>query len=164
MRTSLRIASMASATVLLAGLAACSVQPVSAPAPVAAYPASSYPAGSRAPVYVEYGRVTGVEVIRTQEPGQTSGVGAVVGGIAGGVVGNQIGGGSGRDIARIAGVVGGALAGNAIEKNSKTQVRETYRVSVQTDNGAYRSYDLASASDLRAGDRVRIQDGQLFRY
>lgn len=116
------------------------------------------------PGYVEYGRVTNVEVIRTQEPGQTSGAGAIIGGIAGGVIGNQVGGGSGRDVARIAGIAGGALAGNAIEKNTKTQIRESYRVSVRTDNGAMRAYDLATSADLRTGDRVRIENGQVYRY
>ena len=64
----------------------------------------------------------------------------------------------------IAGGVGGAVAGNAIQRNSNTQGGyDTYRVSVQTENGAFRSYDLASANDFRPGDRVRIQNGQLYR-
>lgn len=168
------LVSVASAVVLLAGLAACGSQPMNSSAPVSTYPSSSYPsspypssqypAGSVTPGYVEYGRVTNVEVIRTQEPGQSSGAGAIIGGIAGGVVGNQIGSGSGRDVARIAGIAGGAIAGNAIEQNSKTQIRESFRVSVRTDNGAMRSYDLASSADLRAGDRVRIENGQVYRY
>lgn len=169
MRKLPRAASAASALVLLATLAACVAPPVGPPVAAypssypSGYPSSSYPSGNVAPTYVEYGRVTGVEVIRTQEPGRTTGGGAVIGGIAGGVIGNQVGGGTGRDVARIAGVVGGALVGNAIEKNSTTQVREMLRVSVQTDSGAYRSYDLASGTDLRAGDRVRIENGQVFR-
>ena len=172
------VVSALSATVLILGLAACGSQPMSTSAPVSSpvtsypssgyptspYPSSQYPTGSATPVNVEYGRVTNVEVIRTQEPGQASGAGAIIGGIAGGVVGNQIGGGSGRDVARIAGIAGGAIAGNAIEKNSKTQIREVYRVSVRSDNGAMRSYDLASSADLRTGDRVRIENGQVSRY
>jgi outer membrane lipoprotein SlyB len=175
MRSSLRITSVVSSIVLLAGLAACGAQPLGGTAPMgsyptstypaATYPASSYPAGNVNPAYVEYGRVTNIEVIRTQGTVQGTGAGAIIGGIAGGVIGNQVGGGTGRDVARIAGVVGGALAGNAIEKNTRTpQVNETYRISVQTDNGARRSYDLASSGDLRPGDRVRIENGQLFRY
>jgi len=132
--------------------------------PAATYPASSYPAGNVNPAYVEYGRVTNIEVIRTQGEAQGTGAGAIIGGLAGGVIGNQVGGGSGRDVARIAGIVGGALAGNAIEKNTRTQVNETFRISVQTDNGAHRSFDLASTGDLRPGDRVRIENGQLLRY
>lgn len=183
MRSSLRSTAIVSSIVVLAGLAACA-QPMGSMAPMGSYPAStypaatypaatypaatypssSYPAGNVNPAYVEYGRVTNIEVIRTQGEGQGTGAGAVIGGIAGGVIGNQVGGGTGRDVARIAGIVGGALAGNAIEKNTRTQVIETYRISVQTDNGARRSFDLGSTGDLRPGDRVRIENGQLFRY
>ena len=163
MRNSLRLTSMASALVLVAGLAACAAQPMYSPAPVVTYPGNSYPAGNTAPGYVEYGRVTNVEVIRTQEPGTSNVAGTVIGGIAGAVIGHQIGRGTGRDLATIAGGVGGAVAGNAIQKNANTQVRDSYRVSVQTDNGTIRAYDFSSASDLRAGDRVRIENGQLYR-
>ena len=163
MRNSYRLTKLASAAVVIAGLAACASQPMYSPAPASSYPSASYPTGNTAPGYVEYGRVTGVELIRTQEPARGSGAGAVIGGIAGGVLGNQIGRGSGRDLATIAGVAGGALAGNAIEKNTQTQGRDAYRVSVQTDNGVVRAYDLSSAGDMRVGDRVRIENGQLFR-
>lgn len=163
MRSSYRLTKLASAAVLIAGLAACASQPMYSPAPASSYPSASYPTGNTAPGYVEYGRVTGVELIRTQEPARGSGAGAVIGGIAGGVLGNQIGRGSGRDLATIAGIAGGAIAGNAIEKNTQTQGRDAYRISVRTDNGVVRSYDLSSAADMRVGDRVRIENGQLFR-
>ena len=164
MRNALHVTTIASAVVLLAGLAACGSQPMNSTAPVSSYPSASYPAGSTAPGYVEYGRVTGIQVMRMQEPGSANGAaGAVIGGIAGAVLGHQIGRGTGRDLATIAGGIGGAVAGNAIQNNSTTQIKDSYRVSVQTDNGAVRSYDLSSAGDLRAGDRVRIENGQLYR-
>ena len=154
-----RFASVVTATALLVGMAAC--------APMNSTPVATYPAG---PVYsgspvgaVEYGRVTNVEVIRTQEPGGSGTAGAIIGGIAGAVIGNQVGRGTGKDLATIAGGVGGAVAGNAIAKNANTQVKDTYRVSVQVDGGAYRTYDMGTAVDLRSGDRVRIQNGQLYR-
>lgn len=158
--SSRRVASAVTAIALLAGMAAC--------APMNSTPmATTYPSG---PVYaggsvgaVEYGRVTNVEVIRTQEPGGSGTAGAIIGGVAGAVIGNQIGRGTGKDLATIAGGIGGAVAGNAIGKNANTQVKDTYRVSVQVDNGAYRTYDMGAAVDLRAGDRVRIENGQIFR-
>lgn len=51
------------------------------------------------------------------EAGQSTGAGAVIGGIVGGVAGNQVGGGSGQQIATAAGVIGGAVLGNNIERN-----------------------------------------------
>jgi len=84
--------------------------------------------------------------------------------VAGAVVGRQIGGGTGRDLATIAGAVGGALAGNEIEKSGNARVLQTYRATVRLDSGSARAYELSSASDLHIGDRVRIQNGQLSRY
>lgn len=164
MRSSIRFGSLASAALLTIGLAACGSQPMNANSS-ASYPAGNvYPSGNAAPMgVVEYGRVTNVEVLRTQEPARPGVAGAVIGGIAGAVIGHQVGQGTGRDLATIAGGVGGAVAGNAIQNNANPQARDVYRVSVQVDNGAYRSYDLGTAVDLRAGDRVRIENGQLFR-
>jgi outer membrane lipoprotein SlyB len=131
--------------------------------PQGGYPAAGYPAQNPQRAYTEYGRVSNVEVLRTPEQGRGSGVGAVLGGVAGAVLGHQIGGGSGRDAATVVGAVGGAVAGNAIEKNRNTTVRESYRVSIQLDNGSSRAYDVPSYGELRVGDRVRIENGQIFR-
>ncbi|MES2955586.1 MAG: glycine zipper 2TM domain-containing protein [Pseudomonadota bacterium] len=161
-----RFFKITSAVVLVAGLAACAA-PMSQQ-PVATYPqqTQTYPTQAPQGNYVEYGRVNNVEVIRTQEQARTGGLGAVLGGVAGAVVGRQIGNGSGRDIATVAGAVGGAVAGNAIEKNrnaANAPVNQTYRVSVQMDNGTSRAYDVPSFGELRIGDRVKIENNQLFR-
>ena len=58
--------------------------------------------------------------VAVQNP--SSGAGALMGAIAGGAVGNQIGGGTGRALATMAGVVGGALMGERVE-NPGTQVQ-----------------------------------------
>jgi outer membrane lipoprotein SlyB len=181
MRNTSRFISSASMVLVLAGLAACapmnsSVSDANYPAtypntasyPNQTYPAGTYPAGTypanQQNRYIEYGRVSNVEVFRTQEQARSSGVGAILGGVAGAVVGHQIGGGTGKDIATVAGAVGGAVAGNAIEKNrNAAAVRETYRVSVQLDNGSGRAYDVPATGDLRIGDRVRIENGLLYR-
>jgi outer membrane lipoprotein SlyB len=181
MRNFSRSLSVTSSVLLLAGLAACVAPPMS-PSPEASpvstypartypaqnyptqnYPAQNYPAQNQQGNYAEYGRVSNVEVIRTQEAGKGSGVGVVLGGLAGAVIGHQIGGGSGRDAATVVGAVGGAVAGNAIEKSRGGSVSERYRVSVQLDNGTIRAYDVPSFGELRIGDRIRIENGQLFR-
>lgn len=131
--------------------------------PTTTYPAATYPSQGQQSAYVEYGRVSNIEVLQTQGKAQGSGVGALIGGVAGAVVGHQIGGGSGRDIATVVGALGGAVAGNAVEKNGPGAVSETFRISVQVDNGSFRSYDLPSPGQLRPGDRVRIENGQLYR-
>ena len=72
-------------------------------------PQAQYPAQNQQGNYVEYGRVNNIEVFQTQQqPAQGSGLGAILGGVAGAVVGHQFGGGSGRDVATVAGALGGA--------------------------------------------------------
>lgn len=156
-----RIASIGLSAVALATLMACA--PMNT-APASNFPTSSTPANTQNN-FVEFGRVSNVEIIRSQEPARGPGIGAVIGGVAGAVVGNQIGSGNGRTAATVIGAVGGAVAGNAIEKSRTANVGagESYRVSVQLDNGSMRTYDTASYGELRIGDRVRIENGQLSR-
>lgn len=173
MKNTSRIASTTAAALLVAALGACAPMSPQNSYPSASYPqgtnatggypAGSYPASNQQSAYVEYGRVSNVEVLQSQGQAQGSGVGAIIGGIAGAVVGSQIGGGSGRSAATVVGGLGGAVAGNAIEKNRNGSVIETFRISVQMDNGSYRSYDLPGPGQLRTGDRVRVENGQLFR-
>lgn len=156
-----RIVSLASSAVVLASLMAC--------APMTSTPVNTFPTSSSTSnqqgAFVEFGRVNNVEIVRTQEPARGSGIGAVIGGVAGAVVGSQIGSGSGRSAATVIGAVGGAVAGNAIEKSrtANAAAGESYRVSVQLDNGVMRAYDMASYGDIRIGDRVRIENGQVYR-
>ena len=168
MRQSIRFFSLTASAVVLAGLAACATPYSPGPVPNSypaqtSYPAGTYPSGQQA--YVEYGRVSNVEVLRSQQQGSTSGVGAVIGGVAGAVLGNQIGGGDGKKLATVVGAVGGAVAGNSIERsrNANTGVGETYRISVQLDNGSSRAYEVPSSGDLRIGDRVKIENNQIAR-
>jgi outer membrane lipoprotein SlyB len=162
MKISFRLLSVTASVLALATLTACV-----APAPV--YQTSRYPyqpAYQAAPsAYVEFGHVANIEVLRSETQGTgTSGGGAVAGGVIGGVVGNQFGRGGGRAAATALGVVGGALLGNSIEANRNgPRAYESYRVSIQTDNGAYRSFDVPNPGDLRIGDRVRIDGGQISR-
>jgi uncharacterized protein YcfJ len=83
--------------------------------------------------------------------------------VIGGVVGNQFGSGSGKALATGAGIVGGAVAGNAVENRNRRD-DEVYRVWIRLDHGGNRSLDFHRVDDLRVGDRVRYDGGQLYRY
>ncbi|MEK6788771.1 MAG: glycine zipper 2TM domain-containing protein [Pseudomonadota bacterium] len=90
---------------------------------------------------------------------QPSGLGAVAGAVVGGVLGNQVGGGSGKKVATVAGVVGGAYAGNVIE--GKTRTTTSYRVRVRFEDGRRDSFSYAQAPSLDVGTRVQIRNGEL---
>lgn len=179
------VASTLAASALVITLGACTSQPLysdsgtpyptyqTAPA-YPSYPAqTSYPVQSTQQGYAtparpvqmaEYGRVAQIELVRTEEKPRASGAGAIIGGVAGAVLGHQIGGGFGRDAATAVGAIGGAVAGNSIERNrSAPSVSDVYRVSIQLDNGSVRAYDIGGGIDLRVGDRVRIENGQIIR-
>lgn len=61
-----------------------------------------------------------------------SGAGALLGAVAGGAAGNAIGNGSGRAVATMLGVMGGAILGNNIEGGGAQQVQNVQQCSTQT--------------------------------
>ncbi len=105
----------------------------------------------------ECGVVESVQEVPVEAKG--SGGGAIAGGIVGGIIGNQIGRGATRDIATLLGAVGGAYAGNHIEKSAKEAKR--YDVTARFEDGSTRSFSGDTPPAWRSGDRVRLQNGTL---
>jgi len=104
-----------------------------------------------APICHDCGVVESVRQVTHK--GQASGVGAVAGGVLGGVVGNQVGRGNGRTAMTVLGAVGGGLAGNEIEKRTKSVT--VHEVTVRMDDGTVRTIEQAQAP--RTGERVIVQ-------
>ncbi len=117
------------------------------------------PVRSYNPQYSQ-GVVDRIEVIKKGDRNNLAGT--IIGGIAGGLIGHQIGGGSGQTAATIIGGVGGAVAGNQIQQRRRG-ADETFRVTVRFDNGATEVIRQDDISDLRTGDRVRIDGGRVYR-
>jgi outer membrane lipoprotein SlyB len=162
-----RLFAFAGATTLAVALTACgSVDPYGANN----YPVSStgYPSGTYTqPVAgVEYGRITDVALVSgTAAPRGNNIAGTAIGAIIGGVLGSQVGGGSGRTAATVLGAVGGAMVGNQVARNRDGTYATSgpvYRITVQTDTGQMRTYDVSATGDLRPGDRVRIDNGVIY--
>jgi outer membrane lipoprotein SlyB len=143
-------------------LGACSSGPQYAQGPYAQGPTA--PVYSSAPVYgnqaAQYGQVSRVDVVPAAS--HSNALGAVLGAVVGGLVGHNIGSGTGRAVATGAGVVGGAVAGNAIEQRTR-RGDELFRVGVRFDDGSYREFDFQRVDDLRPGDRVMWDGAQLRR-
>ncbi len=126
-------------------------------------PRPYYGPQSYAPPPSDYYRVGYVEKIEVVRKGDSSNVaGTVIGGIIGGLIGHQIGGGSGQTAATIAGAAGGAVAGHEIERRSRG-ADETFRISVRLDDGTYMTVTQDDITDLRTGDRVRVEGGRVYR-
>jgi outer membrane lipoprotein SlyB len=90
--------------------------------------------------------------------------GAILGAVVGGVLGHQVGAGSGHAVATVAGVAGGALAGNAIGERVDRPGADRYRIGIAYDGGGSQWIDVPAPGDLRVGDRVRVDKGQIARY
>ena len=163
MRHTPRLVAVVTGGIVAATLAACSTYTT----PVATYPTSApYPVATAPVAGVEFGRVTNIEYLPagTVAPAGNNVLGAIVGGVAGAALGSTIGGGSGRTAATVLGGAAGALIGSQIARNaSGATMAPGYRVTVQTDHGAMRMYEVSSTGDLRIGDRVRVDGGVIYR-
>jgi len=153
----MRHAKIAAAALLALGLAACGSSPSND-----GYYGSNYSGNSG--YYSEYGRVVGIETVRDRSSSGTSGAGAVIGGVVGGVLGHQVGGGRGKDAATVAGAIGGAVAGNEIERRRAYGGDVDYKINVRLDNGSIRAVVQEDLGNVRVGDRVRIENGRVYRY
>ncbi len=151
------VTAMSAAAIVLAGCAGPETQPYYSSQPQT-YPSQSY---SQPPsqAYL-YGVVDRIEVVRKGDPNHIAGT--VIGGIIGGLIGHQIGRGAGNTAATIAGAAGGAYAGNQVQRRSRG-ADETFRVTVRMDDGSWRTIAHDNITDLRTGDRVRVEGDHLYR-
>ena len=92
------------------------------------------------------------EVLEPKDPG---GAGLIVGGLVGGGLGSLIGSGSGRTVATVVGALGGAYAGNQIERSQSQMV---YQIGIKYDDGTWATIRQTAPTGLRIGDRVRVTD------
>ena len=117
----------------------------------------AYSVSAAPTICADCGVIEAVREIETR--GQGSGVGAAGGAVLGGLLGHEVGGGRGRELATIAGVIGGAMAGNHIEGNVKTN--RSYDITVRMNGGSIRTFHQTEKPDWRSGDHVKIVDGML---
>ena len=128
------------------------VAPEAAPAPVAAMPEQKPPLV----ICNVCGTVESVTPIE-REAAQGSGIGVIAGAALGGLVGNQFGGGTGKDLATIAGMVGGGWAGNTVEKKMKKET--VYEVKVRMEDGTLRKLEQKTA--IGVGTKVTVEGGKI---
>jgi outer membrane lipoprotein SlyB len=99
-----------------------------------------------------------IETVREiEKKGAGTGLGAVAGGVAGGVLGHQTGAGHGRDAMTVLGAIGGAFAGNAIEKNVKKV--KSYEITIRFDDGTTQLIKQDAQPAWHPGDKVRLVNG-----
>ena len=145
-----RLAALLSCGALAVAMTGCATNSVPLASPT--YPVSTMPVAG-----VEFGRVVNIEYMPVGSTHSNSGIiGAVVGGLAGAALGNQVGSGSGR-------VAGAALGNNIARNQSGATTAPGYRITMQSDSGVIRTYEVPATGDLRVGDRVRVEGGVIHR-
>ena len=84
------------------------------------------------------------------------GLGAVIGGLGGLGIGSLIGGGTGRDVAMVAGTLGGALFGNDLQKKYDQPV-PGQQIIVRLKSGVLVAITQPLDPNLRVGQRVYVE-------
>ncbi|MFC5472519.1 glycine zipper 2TM domain-containing protein [Paraherbaspirillum soli] len=125
-------------------------------------PSTSAPPAYQQGYINDYGVIEAIDVLNT--PPSAGIGGALVGGVLGGVVGHQVGKGSGNTLATIAGAVGGAVVGNQLEQRSSSGGPASYNIRIRMRNNSVQTINVSNPGDLRVGDRVRVDNGQISRY
>lgn len=119
---------------------------------------STQPTSAKA-LCTECARVLAVS--QREKEGEGGALGIIAGGAAGAVLGHQVGGGMGKDLATIAGAVGGAYAGKKIEEKVKTKT--VWAVSVQYGDGRKHNFEFAQDPGFKVGDTVRNSGESIVR-
>ena len=157
------------------------VYPTASSYPSTGYPSTPAPAAqgtvqSSAPAAaIENGRVTDIQTVQmgatsaTNPSVRNAVVGGIIGAVVGNVAGKHINSGDNRSAATVLGAAGGAAIGNRMGQQRQDGTASSgagapaYRVTVQTDQGAWRTYEVGALGDLRVGDRVRVENGVIYR-
>ncbi|HEY4126955.1 MAG TPA: glycine zipper 2TM domain-containing protein [Gammaproteobacteria bacterium] len=96
----------------------------------------------------------------TTESSSGLNAGTLIGGAIGGLAGHQVGSGRGNTAATVAGAVGGAVIGTQVDKDSKSK---EYKIGVRMQDGTFVTINQkGSVADLRVGQRVKVEDGQVY--
>jgi len=140
-----------------AGQVASHAAPLHAAAAPPAYHHARTEPMRRTPVLVcqNCGTVESIREISTR--GNSNGLGAAGGAVVGGLLGNQVGGGHGKQAMTVVGAIGGAFAGNQIEKQARATL--SYETTVRMDNGSSRTIGQSTQPVWRDGDHVKVVDG-----
>ena len=115
------------------------------------------PAGPAAPMEIRKGVIEQI-TDTTLQGDEDAGVGAVLGGLGGLGIGALIGAGTGKAVAMTIGAIGGAVAGNMIQKKHYDKPIAAQQIFVRTSNGVLVSITQPT-SPLYVGQRVYIEGG-----
>ncbi|HSP59002.1 MAG TPA: glycine zipper 2TM domain-containing protein [Halomonas sp.] len=104
---------------------------------------------------VSFGTISALRQVQIQADSRAGGLlGSGGGAVIGGLLGNQVGGGSGRQLATVAGALGGAVAGTRVEES--TNRVDAWEMEIRQDNGQNVVVVQKADQNYQVGQRVRL--------
>ncbi|GHE20046.1 glycine zipper 2TM domain-containing protein [Halomonas urumqiensis] len=104
---------------------------------------------------VTFGTITALRQVQIQADSRAGGaLGTGGGAVIGGLLGNQVGGGSGRQLATVAGALGGAVAGSRIEESANRT--RAWEMEIRRDDGMNVVVVQKADQAFQVGQRVRL--------
>ncbi|MCP1313604.1 MULTISPECIES: glycine zipper 2TM domain-containing protein [unclassified Halomonas] len=104
---------------------------------------------------VSYGTIVAVRPVQIQADSRAGGLlGTGGGAVIGGLLGSQVGGGTGRQLATVAGALGGSVAGSSIEDRANRV--SALEMEVRRDDGTDVVVVQRADRQYQAGQRVRL--------
>ncbi|WP_447528160.1 glycine zipper 2TM domain-containing protein [Vreelandella sp. TE19] len=104
---------------------------------------------------VSYGTIVAVRPVQIQSDSRAGGLlGTGGGAVVGGLLGSQVGGGSGRQLATVAGALGGSVAGSSIEDRANRS--RGLEMEIRRDDGTDVVVVQGADHPFQAGQRVRL--------
>ncbi|SFU40504.1 glycine zipper 2TM domain-containing protein [Halomonas korlensis] len=104
---------------------------------------------------VSFGTITALRQVQIQADSRAGGLlGSGGGAVIGGLLGNQVGGGSGRQLATVAGALGGAVAGTKAEESTNRVT--AWEMEIRQDNGQNVVIVQKADQNYQVGQRVRL--------
>lgn len=104
---------------------------------------------------VTFGTITALRQVQIQADSRAGGLlGSGGGAVIGGILGNQVGGGTGRQLATVAGAIGGAVVGTKAEE--ATNRITAWEMEIRQDNGRNVVVVQKADQNFQVGQRVRL--------
>lgn len=104
---------------------------------------------------VTFGTITALRQVQIQADSRAGGLlGSGGGAVIGGLLGNQVGGGSGRELATVAGALGGAVVGTKAEEAANRMT--AWEMEIRQDNGQNVVVVQKADQNFEVGQRVRL--------
>lgn len=110
------------------------------------------------------GVVRDIRQVYVQDGNNSHALGTIIGVLAGAALGHTVGKGDGRTAATVAGAVAGGAVGNQVAKRNSGNQVPAWQIVVKLDDGRIATVTQREDPNVRPGDYVLINNGQVYMH